>query len=65
MHSDASAIEIARKNIRRAEERVVEIQKVLNHLAERSLSTELTAGLVKTFEQDLTVSREKLARLML
>ena len=65
MHSDASALETTRQNIRQAEKRVAEQQNILNHLAGRGLSTDFTANLVRTFEEDLVVSREKLARLRL
>ena len=63
MSLDASELEIARQNISRAERRVAERQSVLEHLASRGLSSEFAARLIKTFEEDLAVSRANLARL--
>ena len=63
IHPDDPASESARKTIGKAERRVAELQDVLDHLAGRGPSTEFAEGLVKTFEEDLAVSRAKLARL--
>lgn len=63
MHPVDRALEIARQNICQAERRVEELQGVLHHLASRGLSTEFTANLVRTFEEDLAISRANLARL--
>jgi hypothetical protein len=63
MHSDGCALEIANKQICQAALRVAELEKVLDNLAKRDQPTEFTASLVKTFEEDLAVSRAKLARL--
>ena len=63
MNTDPSALDIASTIIRQDEARLAEQQHILNHLAGRGLSTEFAANLVKTFEQDLALSRANLARL--
>ena len=63
MHPDDPRSESVWKSICHAERRVEELKKVLDHLAARGLSTDFTANLVKTFEEDIAVSRATLARL--
>ncbi len=63
MISDNFPSEIDGNIICRAERRVAYLQQVLSHLAKDAQSTEFAVGLVKTFEEDLALSRAKLAQL--